>query len=512
LDFRPEIISPEEFKRLEERFPIGGIEKEGIPNVATTERTIKALKKLNNLRKQFDINDSSEKFYEQVGKNSLPTDAFDKVIVDNPNELSNLRKKALSLGGALVGKTEDGKQIWLTDAIGTQAFHSQLMRNNNQDIDVRNASTPNINWDTEEWNLLNTDIPYRDALGNGYIIPIKGSDAIFVPSFASPDFTMGMEWETNIFTGIRDILNHVENRFGYKLNNLGFVGDWNTTSEPSIPGGGTEYVSPTMSGIRGFKATYMFAEALKDFGAQEIQHHSYSRNDPVGIHVNVGSIPPGLRKDSIRFMADYLRLTEDFYKKATSPDNRYRYRAISGWPYDNGVMPSGDTFANIGRLTPEAARNVAEYGGRQFWAQDVSNVRMARNGLTEYEWLRKHGEHYGQINAFHASSNENRLAKYRTVAVHKLTAHGIIENRTAIFRPGGDFSLAHLAFTTKLASDIYQGGLQRGNFAKTDKLIPPTEGWDNSTSFKKLLKEVMGINNPVGQKFWWEMYSTHCRG
>lgn len=504
-----QVISPEEFQQLERMYPTGGIEVTG-PNIQTTQRSIEALKKLRALRKQFEESlNPDEVFYKNLGYNALPFDAFDFVEIEDYNSLSRYRRQALALGGALVDH-RDGKDIWLLDSIGQQGYYLDSFAGTRQWFDVTNVPTPDIDFaNNRRWELLNFNGNIRDLIGKGYIVPIKENKAIFLPASTALDFSFGVEWETNIHQSVNSLLNQIRNEFGYNLSKMGFHGSWNTTSEASLPRGGTEYISPAMSGVRAFKAGYMFGEALKWNGADIVRWRQTTRNDPIGIHVNVGTIPTDYRTNAIKFMADYLRLVEDVYKKMTSPNARYRYFAKpNSWPWSHGVVPN--------YLPNDVVENIRRHGARQFWAQDISAVRQVQTSggstMSEYEFYRRYGKHYGQI-ADHATSDIHRLAKYKTIAIHKLQSKGILENRTAMFVPGGDVTVAHMVMTSKLAKDIYQGSIMmNGALHVTDKLVPPQSGWNRhkERQFKQLLSTVFDIKDPTSQEFVWQFYNK-CR-
>jgi hypothetical protein len=360
---------------------------------------------------------------------------------------------------------------------------------------------PNMDMDHRNWELLNTDMSIDEAIGNGYVVPIKDNKAIFVPSFARPDFTYGMEFEVPINHTIDAVLDNVRERFGYDLTKMGFQGNFKTEHEPSIPGSGTEYITPVMSGIRSFKTAYLMGESLKYLGGHSIAHTGSQRNDPTGIHVNMGSVPNTHRKSAVKFMADYLRLTEDVYKKMTSPDSRYRYGTRSGWAYSSAA---------------QANANLSHSGTplRQFWSQDMTNMRIVPGTReTEYEYLRRTGEHWGTL-SMHPTDGPGRLAKYKTIALHKLQLTGVLESRTAMYQPGGDVALAHLVMSSKLGADIYKGALADESLGYTDKLIPPTNGWGtrSKSSFSKILSDVFTVTAPKDQKFVWDFYQKCKNG
>lgn len=513
------VISDEDFKQLEKTFMIGGIEhsKRNIASqgkLLTTERSLEVLSKL---RETLDGQHSfsrDTKFYEKIGTNGLPKAAFDiREYTKEQIEASAPIKKRLSLAGALVGVNGD-KQTWVVDDIGytNQFLDSQSANTNGRQADpsrfnvsefnISDSPTPNIDFNPNNWSLLNTDMSIHDALNNGYVMPIKDSKAIFVPSFASPDMTYGVEYEAGSYASMSEVLNKVRDSFGYDLEKMNFIDRHKIVEEPSIRG--QEYVTPVMSGVRAFKSTYMLAEALQQLGATETRHTDRNRNDPSGIHVNVGTIDDMDRKDAVRFAADYLRLVEDVYKKITSPDERYRYfTGTNGVPYG---------FAVQANSLPERESPANQFA-RQFWAQSMSaNRRAGDTGLSEYEYYREHGQFWGQASV-DPGYGEAKLPKYKTIAMNKLQLIGVTEVRSPMYKPGGSYALNQLVLASKIASDIHNGAKTGGAIGLTDKLVPPVNGWDDRTkdNFNKIIKDVFGIKTPTDQKFVWDLYNS-CKG
>jgi len=521
-----EVIPDAAFHSLEETFPTGGIETtpENAGNLSSTSRSIAALQKV---RERLNVSlgfDRDAKFYEKVGNNYMPANSFDVRDIDPTNMNENTRKR-LTLGGALVGVNPDGTQKWMVDDVGQSTINMDVISNTSlnafrrRNIDISSTSMPNIDFNHRNWQLVNTDMHIDEALHNGYVVPIKDNKAIFLPSFTALDFTFGLELEAaNMYMDPSSLNNKVRQHFGYDLNNMGFNGSLTDSYEPSLPNG-KEYVTPIMSGVRAFKAAYILGETLKLEGATEGGHMSnrVGRNDPSGIHVNVGTISKINVPSAIKFAADYLRLTEDVFKKITNPDKRYRYSARNdSWSVDFAIDRNS--------LTPNARNNAQN--ARQFWSQSISNVRMAREGKTEYEFLRETGSFYHSLEGMcpsyssnthlEAMSNEHRLAKYKTVGLHKLQLQGLMEFRSGMYVPGGIDTVAQLVMSSKLASDIYQGASNgnTGNIAVTDKLVPPTNGWGqrSKNSFNEIIDSVFGINAEKDQKYVWDFYNKCKNG
>lgn len=574
-------ISDATFETLERHYAIGGIEsRHGSPGqVTATERSINALSKIRSVLSDTQGLAEDAKFYERVGNNALPRNSFDIRNVD-PATVQGAVKKRLTMGGALVGINEDGTQKWLVDDVGQTALNQSSVNGNpdpahwqRDSFTVGNAPLPDIDMDHRNWELLNTTMSMDDAVGNGYVVPIKNNKAIFVPSFAAPDFTYGVELEVgDVSNSMDDVLDKVRNKYGYDLTKLGFQGNMKSERDPSIAGWGNEYISSVMSGVRAFKATYMLGEVLKDMGG-DVAMHRGERNDPSGIHINMGAVHSTKREGAMKFMADYLRLTEDVFKKVTSPDKRYRYSARQhSWPHTHGIVPNTMT-----RDVDMSNRDSA----RQFWSQSISKKRMSSDpGVNEYEFLRNKGKFYHNLEGMKqykerpgydsysrrgmgyddsisaqdayelkadgtyaqhndgayrresdgsytfnpgeryeldnkgrrkyvlkAKTDAHRLAKYKTVALHKLQMQGVLEVRSPMYQPGGDVALAHLAMSSKLGADIHQGA-QSGAIAKTDKLVPPVNGWSQRTRgvFNDVVSSVFGIDNRADQRYMWDFY------
>jgi len=536
------VISDSAFKRLEERFPTGASEVDPpeAGNLSANERSIAALQKIRERLNAPDGTDRDAKFYLKLGNNMLPANSFD-IRNYKLDEMTPFIKKRLSLTGALVGINEDGSQKWLLDDVGRTAqnldvnpsdTHPSRM-NAQRSIDISNAPSPHIDFDHTRMRLINSSMPIGEALNNGYVIPIKGNEAIFVPSFTALDFTYGLELEAvNVNASGGEVNRQMESHFGYNMDKMGFKGTLQQTGDPSMPHSypdpstrqGSEYVTPIMTGVRAIKSAYLLGETLKIMGGRTGGYYrvpGVSRNDPTSVHVNVGTIANVDRPSTLKFAADYLRLVEDVYKKMTTPDARYRYSPIgdmsrvsgSQWVISDAVQPNS--------LTPAARANAES--ARQFWSQSISNVRQAgSSGMTEYEYLRTHGDFYHDISRMQsaydpesrlsANSNTDRLAKYKTMAISKLLLHGVMEVRSGMYVPGGDEAVAQLVMASKLASDVYQGASNgdTGSVALTDKLVPPTDGWGSTPrdveKFNDILKTVFGISGAVDQKFVKEYY------
>jgi hypothetical protein len=195
---------------------------------------------------------------------------------------------------------------------------------------------------------------------------------------------------------------------------------------------------------------------------------------------------------------------EDVYKKISSNDARHNY-------YTNRNSSFTYEAASIG-LQNFSSLNPAEFA-KQFWSQDISNVRRAgATGMTEYDYWRTQGTHFDEL-SMNPYSMEGKRLKYKTLGLHKLLLAGVIENRMPIMQEGGNFMVNQLILTSKIAGDIYAGATQGGKLSKTDKLIPPKQGWNESSRniFYTMSEEILGISDPLNKRFMWDMYNL-CKG
>jgi len=516
-------LSQRDFESIEKRFPIGGSEHSmSVDNIAATRGTLDAVNKLREIQNSFGrTSDADRKFYNNVGKGYLSENNFDfKVMaLDDPNISPEMKKRAM-LGGAIIGTSSEGGQLWMLDNPVTAAYNiaSGLAGNqpssfNRPHFGRRNISeslhrtpTPDMDPNPDNWRLTNTNLSMNDAMGNGYIVPIKGRDAIFLPSYTNPDFTFGIEIESSRTESMRQLHNNIRRDYGYDIDKMGFNGDYETVRDPSIYGGGLEYISPIMSGTRAFKAGYLMGEGLKAMGDVPAVHRGPNRWDPSGVHVNMGSIPENHRKDGFKFTTDYMRLNEDLVKRMTSPDRRYKAWTGPVDTYGGGFSPYNLTVQPE-RLNRQARQSPATEHGRQMWSQSISRFRPAGNsGMNEYDFYRNKGKHYYPV-SMHMDDHPGKLAKYKSIGMHKLQLAGVMEYRAPMHIPGGDHVLASMAISSKLAGDIYQGAMRSGAFAHTGVLIPPTSSnfGGNRNAFAQVVNDFLGIKNPKSQQFLWEM-------
>jgi len=506
------IISEAEYDALEKRYPIGGIghQEEGSHLVSTPD-AVHAVNTLRDIQKSFGLaNDSDRRFYENIGKNAIGERNF-SVHSGELDTVTNKIKRKMMLGGAIVGRSEEGGHLWLMDEPLNSLWEvGSSMSNRPQDFPRPNFRTiqdtpiPEMDPNPDNWRIRNMDISMRDAMGKGYIMPIGGRDAVFLPSFANPDFSMGVEIESFLTRPISEITRGIQQNYGYNLNHMAFNGEFSSHNDPSVYGGGKEYITPVMSGLRAFKAGYLLGEQLKSLGDVPPIHRGPDRFDTSGLHVNIGTIPAYNKKNAFKFSTDMLRLQEDVIKRMSEPDVRYNYysRPSTGGqysPYNSTIKPE--------RLPPDARSSPHEEHGRQFWSQSISKFRSAGR-TNEYDYYRNNGKHYSNVALEMSMSDVGKLAKYKTFGMHKLQLMGLMEYRSPMYVPGGDHVLASMAMGTKLAADIFQASQNHGAFARTNKLIPPIGGWFNGDKnvFNNIAENFLNIRNPVNQEFMWQMH------
>jgi len=543
-----EVMPDSTFKTFEQRYSTGGgsVTPATPGNLTATSRTIEAL---GAMRERLDASAGladDRKFYQNIGHGSVPANEYRIMDVDH-NNMTPETKKMLSFGGALVGKNADGTYKWMVDDMvqhqinktapptsvvqrgrtvslspisdgGENASYTSHNYPTNS-FNVADSPTPEMDLNPEHMQLMNTSLSMREALGNGYVIPVAQNKAIFAPSFTNLNHTFGAEFETpGVFKSATEIASHIKDKYGYDINKMGFEGSLHKDDEPSLHGDGTEYVTAKMQGIRGVKALYHIGEALRDLGGRaEGGNYGATRgpNDPPGIHINVGAVPESGRQDVLKFGADYFRLFENVIKSTTSSPERYGYTlqgSTSDYLYGAAIQPES--------LSSGARTHAANSG--QCWSQNMSQERIVgaehNNGVETnmYSFYRENGSFWGDLSNLSNQSGHietsglQKLAKYTTGGLHKVQTHGVLEMRHAQYIPGGAHPVAQLAFATKIMSDLVQGASSgdTGNVALTDTLIPPTNGWNERTkgTFNEILGSCLGIKDATSQNFAFDYY------
>lgn len=369
-------------------------------------------------------------------------------------------------------------------------------------------------WNPQDWEPVNiSGVPNSELLKKGMMIPLHERKALWVPGFVDPSDTVGLELEYGVRPGsdlyhasdrIGHWVNETKRRYNVDLKQMSIIGGPGDGHDPSVPHGGTEFLHGAFTGPHGMKAMYFGLKTLQELGAEFTRHNSHDRNEPTGIHINVGSVPEGVRKPFVKNAADYMRAFEEVYKRMTMPDIRYNYfnRNIAGY-YNN--RSSGGIFNG---LNPSNPNNY-----RQVWSHSLAAKRKVNtaNGNSEhlYDYLRTHGDVPGT-----RSEADEKTLKYHSISWSKLADHGIFENRVPMISTDMNYIMNTTFTTMKMFDDIrkltYAG--EEGLGVPAERIVPPNMGWkpEQESQFKNVVKDVLGVKDPTHQEFFWQMHNG-CR-
>ena len=359
----------------------------------------------------------------------------------------------------------------------------------------------------------------EELLGHGVLVPVEDDMFIFCPEWFDPGMTYGVELEFSTIDSrtpeIRGVtgsvsrssmelaknvwVNKVKNDYNVDLQKLSLFQDVNVVNEDSVSDG-NEFLTGTYQGYHGIKALYYALKGLDSLGVKVgVSTLGGSRNDPYGAHINIGNIMPGIRKDFVRHGVDYIRLTEEVYKRLTTPDDRYNYYVMNSFAtrnYHTYGLPSEVTRTN--RL--------------HFWAQSMCKFKqitdMRGRRFNELDHLRTHGEYPFTLPLESHNLGEMSVAKYHTVAFNKILKNGVFEFRSPLSstRPGYIFN--SLFMTMKMFVDILNITMTGAKLPPCDRLVPPHHGWIGKKDELDIITEsVFNTNDPITKDY---IYQVHA--
>jgi len=476
--------SQEVYDRLIKKYPGGGVQVTRTRTNAllftTPNRTT-----LNAIDKVMEI----AKNRPQFGALVLPSTLIQREGLNGLFE-NERERKLVSVNGAIV-KNGGQYEYWYADEGEFNRKLRQLGMAPGMVTGNLDAQYPVFDFrNFDNWQVVNMNNERVGNFNNGYFIPVEQGKALYLPSFAVPDVMVGVEFETPIYDSLNRVMRKVKDRFGVDLDRFyRFFQTELLKREPDASIDGYEFITTTLPLFQAVRMSYYLAEAFKELNSSI---PTTRRGEPYGLHINmsIGNIQG--RRDSLKFIVQYLRLMEDVIKRLTTSDLRYAYEMRgNGWHLDrSGLRHLLNQGYSQGRIL------------QQFWSQDISEFKKY-GGYSEYELLRR-----GELLTDRVSDGiAEKITKYHTISLSKLLNNGVIEFRHAMYAPDGAYVTNLIGFLSKIAGDMYIGA----NYYPTElttrhigKLIPKKDYTPDE--IKKIGKAIFNIKNDDDLKFFVQMY------